>query len=150
MSVEVRIDGQPAGRLASYRDAMDVLGPKPDESRRTIDIWTHAPKLEPLSNDVALSFQDQIVETAWLGAGGAAISTARSTQGSVNRIRSRGSDVSVLNRTNREVPRVRSLHSSPTTFPLSMPGCWRVPSMDESGHTISRNSQYRLADHDPK
>lgn len=44
MSIQVRIDGVAAEQLEPYRRLLGTLGPVPDESQRSIDLWTRSPQ----------------------------------------------------------------------------------------------------------
>lgn len=73
MSVTVQIDGQPADEVFSNRAILAMLGPVPDESNRTCQIWTHAPQQAATADSVWLNPHDTNLASAWLASGGAVI-----------------------------------------------------------------------------
>ena len=74
MSVTVHIDGQPAGHFAQYLDVLGQLGPIPDESECSFEIWTEQPQNHATPRSVWLNPPIEALRTDWLQDGGAVVS----------------------------------------------------------------------------
>ena len=76
MSVAVYIDGQPAEEFATYRMALEALGPAPDESQQVFELWTAPPKDDAAPRSVWLNPPLSAPWRDWLMAGGAIVKSS--------------------------------------------------------------------------
>jgi thiamine-phosphate diphosphorylase len=100
MSVAVHIDGRRAESSPTYRAILDALGPVPDESRHSFDLWTSAPPTSASGRSVWLHPQSAIaaddwLREDWLRNGGALIESRIVSDAWENRLRQGNSDVRV-------------------------------------------------------
>lgn len=97
MSVTVLIDGRPAEHLASYSTVFGRLGPAPDESRHSFDLWTSAPPTRAGCRSVWLHPQSTILAENWRRDGGATIDSRIVSGATEDRLRQGASDIKVRN-----------------------------------------------------
>jgi len=99
MSVTVYIDGEPADQLHEYRAALNVLGPVPDESQLSFDIWTRPRQRSATSCSVWLNPEANAAQEDWLAQGGALLESRVDLNGTsaetIDRLRQRDSDIQV-------------------------------------------------------
>ncbi len=93
MSVIVRIDGQPANQSEAYRHILHVLGPDPDESHDSFDLWTTAPRSVGTFRSVWLNPESKIALQDWLQAGGVILESRMISGRTEDRLRQAGRDV---------------------------------------------------------
>ncbi|HUV96533.1 MAG TPA: thiamine phosphate synthase [Acidobacteriaceae bacterium] len=92
MSVTVYVDGQPARHFEQYLDVLGQLGPIPDESECSFEIWTGQPQNRATPQSVWLNPPTEGVRANWLRDGGAIVS-ARSVAGGTEDCLLQGSTV---------------------------------------------------------
>lgn len=92
MSVTIYVDGQPAGHFEQYLDVLGQLGPIPDESECSFEIWTEQPQNRATLRSVWLNLPTEAVRANWLRDGGAIVS-ARSVAGGTEDCLLQGSTV---------------------------------------------------------
>ena len=94
MSIEVRINGVAADRLAAYHAVFESLGPAPDESNGIFDIWTRRP-LSASGRSVWMNPDDSSDLEDWLKAGGATLQSVATGEQIEDRLRERDREVAV-------------------------------------------------------
>lgn len=99
MSVTVYIDGQPADQLHGYRAALSVLGPVPDESQLSFEIWTRPPQHRATIRSVWLNAEANAAREDWLTQGGAVFDSHSGLNGTsaemIDQLRQGESDIRV-------------------------------------------------------
>ena len=82
MSVTIYVDGRTAEHFTQYLDVLSQLGPIPDESECSFEIWTGQPQNRATPRSVWLNPPTEAVRANWLRDGGAII-TARIVPGGI-------------------------------------------------------------------
>lgn len=99
MSITVYIDGQPANQLRGYRAALRKLGPVPDESQLSFEIWTRPPQRRAAIRSVWLNAEANAARENWLSEGGAVLESRIDLNGTsaetIDRLRQGESDIKV-------------------------------------------------------
>jgi thiamine-phosphate pyrophosphorylase len=107
MSVTVRIDGRPAEQMHEYRAALGVLGPVPDESQHSFEIWTSLPHSSATTRSVWLNPEANTAQEDWLRQGGAILESrsgsSETSAETMDRLRQGEREMKVRSRTQTQL-----------------------------------------------
>lgn len=81
MSVTVHIDGQPAEHFEQYLKVLGQLGPIPDESENSFELWTQQPRHRATPRSVWLNPKADAAQENWLRDGGVIVNSRSATGG---------------------------------------------------------------------